>query len=360
MTRATRAVIDLHALQHNLKRVRQLAPSSRVMAVIKANGYGHGLQRVARSLASADAFGVACMEEAVALRDMGVSIPILLLEGVTDDAELSLALRLNLDVVVHQQRQLDLMKNPVSGHTLDAWLKLDTGMHRLGFSSGELASAWQQLEASPLVNKKYLMTHLACGDNRESNKTIEQIDLFNTTVANIPGEFSIANSAGILGWSASHLQWVRPGIMLYGVSPFDNDSGTQQDLLPVMTLYSQLIAINHFKKGDTIGYGGTWSCPEDMPVGVVAIGYGDGYPRHAAAGTPVLVNGKRVPLIGRVSMDMITVDLRSQPQASIGDEVILWGKGLPVEEIAQHAGTIGYDLLCGVTTRVHMIEKETN
>lgn len=363
MTRATRAVIDLAALRHNLQISRHAAPNSRHMAIIKAHAYGHGMVRVARALDEADAFGVALIEEAIPLREAGVSKPILLLEGITSEKDLPLVRGFNLDCVVHHESQLRMLE-AAAGEPVGVWLKIDTGMHRLGFKPREAGRVYQRLQNCEGVKQPVaLMTHLANADDLGDDFTEQQIKIFYESIrfadAESAGiECSIANSAGVLGWPASHADWVRPGIMLYGVSPFIGSQASEHDLKPVMTLQSELIAVNHYSQGDKVGYGGSWTCPEDMPVGVVAIGYGDGYPRHARPGTQVLINGKRAPLIGRVSMDMITVDLREQPDSGVGDQVILWGEGLPVEEVADCAGTIGYELLCGVTHRVEFEYRE--
>jgi len=357
MTRATRAVIDLAALQHNLQVSRHAAPNSKQMAIIKAHAYGHGMVRIAQALDDADAFGVALIEEAIPLREAGVSKPILLLEGFTSEQDLTLIRGYNLDCVVHHESQLRMLE-AASGDPVTVWMKIDTGMHRLGFKPEQANEVYQRLQQCALVKPTiHLMTHLANADDLDDSLTEQQIKRFYEAIqfadaedSNIP--CSIANSAGVLGWPASHADWVRPGIMLYGVSPFIAGKGKEHDLKPVMTLQSELIAVNQFKEGDKVGYGGSWTCPDDMPVGVVAIGYGDGYPRHARPGTPVLVNGQRVQLLGRVSMDMITVDLREQANAAVGDEVTLWGEGLAVEEVADYASTIAYELLCSVTSRV--------
>ncbi len=360
MARAAAALIDLDALRHNLQRVREAAPGRHVMAIIKANGYGHGMVRVARVLAradtSADAFGVASIDEAIVLREAGIETPITLLEGFFEAQELALIQRYRLGVVIHHAAQLDILEAHPLSTPIPTWLKIDSGMHRLGFAPGKAQDAWRRLKACRWVaNPIRLMTHLASADDRYSTQTLTQLECFHAAISGMEGERGIANSAGILGWPQTHAEWVRPGIMLYGASPFV-DGAAVGDLKPVMTLTSKLISVNRFKKGDAIGYAASWVCPQDMPVGVVAIGYGDGYPRHAAPGTPVLVNGKRVPLIGRVSMDMVTVDLSSQPGAQIGDPVTLWGQGLPVEEVARCASTIPYQLLCGVTQRVRIVE----
>ena len=358
MTRATRAVINLSALRHNLSIVRRHAPDSRVMAIIKANAYGHGSVAVAQALHQADAFGVACLDEAINLREAGISQPIVLLEGVVHAADLNLVRGYELELVVHHPEQISLLQHH-SGRPIPVWLKLDTGMHRLGVAPARTQEILQLLNTLDGVAQPIrLMTHLANADDRQDNTTVQQLAGFDAATAELAYATSIANSAGILAWPKSHRDWVRPGIMLYGVSPFVDSQAADHELQPVMTLHSELIAVNHHQQGEAVGYGGTYHCPEDMPVGVVAIGYGDGYPRHAPSGTPVLVNGRRVPLIGRVSMDMICVDLRDCPNARIGDPVVLWGVELPVEEIAARAETIGYELLCRITQRVPFVYQE--
>ncbi|WP_455375475.1 alanine racemase [Kaarinaea lacus] len=362
MSRATQASIDLSALRHNLQRVKQLAPNSKIIAVIKADGYGHGLVRVAKALDAADSFGVASLDEALQLRSNNIRKTVVLLEGVFEASEFSKAGLQNAEVVIHHISQLDMLEQYArtasnAASRISVWLKVDTGMHRLGFPPDIVNIAWQRLQSIPLVKEIYLMTHLANADDTSDKTTEKQLQDFDAATQGLQAPKSIANSGGVLGWPASHAEYVRPGIMLYGVTPFNKGTGLDHDLKPVMTLSSELIAVNFYKKGLPIGYGGTYICPEDMLVGVVAIGYGDGYPRHAKSGTPVLVNGKRTKLIGRVSMDMICVDLSEQPDANVGDPVILWGEGLPIEEVARSADTIGYELLCHVTQRVKFTEK---
>ena len=357
MTRPLRARIDLQALSHNLSVARSAARNSRIMAVIKANAYGHGAVPVSRALADADAFAVASVEEALQLRDAGIRQNIVLLEGVFEPAELELALLHQLQLVVHNGEQLRWLESLPSTGSLRLWLKLNTGMNRLGFPVTEAAAVWRQLQCLPCVRPDGVrwMSHLACADERDSPATSRQLDCFVQTVQSADSgaaQRSLANSAALLTRSDTHFDWVRPGIMLYGASPMAAGDAGEFDLRPVMTLESRLIAVHQLQRGDAIGYGQTWTCPEAMPVGVVAIGYGDGYPRHAPSGTPLLVNGKPAALVGRVSMDMLCVDLRGHPQASVGDAVILWGEGLPVELVAERAGTISYELLCGVSARV--------
>ena len=358
MSRAAQAIIDLSALTHNLRRAKAAAPSAQTLAVIKANGYGHGIVRVAKALHNdADRFAVASLEEASALREAGINKSIVLLEGFFEAGELPLILQHQLDIVVHHQIQLDILrKHKAANAKLNVWLKIDTGMHRLGFPPEKINTVWHELNANESVDSITLMTHLANADDRQDNYTDIQLERFKQCTQDLPGPRSIANSAGILGWPASHANINRPGILLYGGNPFTTGTGADAGLKPVMTLQTRLIAVHRFKKGEPIGYGGTWTCPQDMPVGVAAIGYGDGYPRHAGSGTPVLVNGQRAQLAGRVSMDMIGIDLRNTPEAKVDDPVILWGEGLPIDEIARCASTISYELLCGVTQRVKCVE----
>ena len=353
MTRATCAAINLAALTHNLQVAKQAAPDARQMAIIKANGYGHGIVEVARALRKADAFGVATLDEAINLREGGIYHPIILLEGFTRESELPLIHAYDLECVIHHESQVSILETQ-KDKPIKTWLKIDTGMHRLGFDVSQTKNIFDRLCACTSVTKPVrVMTHLANADNRNDPTTEVQCRQFATATGALGEvETSIGNSAGILGWPISHADWVRPGIMLYGVSPFPDSLAEQQHLKPVMTLQAELIATKQLKKGDRVGYGGSFTCKEDMTLGVVAIGYGDGYPRHAKNGTPVLINKTIVPLVGRVSMDMITVDLGKCPSAKVGDNVILWGEGLPVETIATHADTIGYELLCGVTKRV--------
>ncbi|HRX69825.1 MAG: alanine racemase [Candidatus Competibacteraceae bacterium] len=352
MSRATTVRLDPGALVHNLQRVRAVAPGRRVAAAVKADGYGHGLLWVARTL-NADAFAVACIEEALILREAGVSRPILLLEGVFAAAELPLCAHHGLEIAIHHPEQVRMLEIARLKRPLRVWLKIDTGMHRLGLEPETVPAMFQRLSDCPaVVLDMGLMSHLARADERDCKDTLRQLNVFETATNGLPGERSLANSAGVLGWPQTHFDWVRPGIMLYGVSPFVDSLASDESLQPVMTFHTRLISIKRLRRGEPIGYGGTWICPEDMDVGVAAVGYGDGYPRHAPSGTPVLVNGQEAPLVGRVSMDMITLDLRQHPEARIGDPVVLWGEGLPVERIAEAAGTIAYTLLCGVKARV--------
>jgi alanine racemase len=366
MTSPAYAVVNLDALQHNLQIVRKYAPNAKIMPVIKANAYGHGMLRIASALQSADAFAVARVDEGVRLRKAGIKNKITVLEGFSSINELEAILAYRLDTVVHSFTQLNMFEARAELNTCSIWLKLDTGMNRLGFKPTEFASAYHRLKCCPLIKGQInLMTHLANADDKQDTTTINQITLFNQTVATLLEEqqfnaersaCNIANSAGILAWPESLAEWVRPGIMLYGISPFPEHTGEHWQLKPVMGLYSRLIAVKALDKGDKVGYSGTWTCTKPTRLGIIAIGYGDGYPRYAKEGTPILVNGLRVPLIGRVSMDMITVDLENQPLAKPGDSVTLWGDGLAIEDIAICADTIPYTLICGITQRVRIIE----
>ncbi len=355
MTRPTRATINLSAFRYNLQRAKNLAPDSKMLAVIKANGYGHGILNAAKGLKQADGFAVACLEEARQLRDAGFEHTILLLEGVFQYQELAAVNKLSLEMVVHNTQQLKWLESSSISAPIRVWLKIDSGMHRLGIDEKQFDDFYLRLKACVAVDKNIvLMTHLASADDRRNTDTARQLKTFKNLVEGIDASESIVNSAALMSLPASTRAWSRPGIMLYGASPFIGSSSVEDDLKPVMTLRSQLIAIKEYKAGDKVGYGGSWVCPQDMRIGVVAIGYGDGYPRHATSNTPVLINGVKTTLVGRVSMDMITVDLRKTPEAKVGDEVILWGEGLPVELVAESIGTISYELLCHVTQRVHI------
>lgn len=352
--RTVTAEIDLSALQHNLNTIKNMAPNSQVLAVLKANAYGHGLERIAKALPQADALGVARIDEALALRAGGVVKPIVLLEGFFSEDDLAVIAVNNLQTVVHNQEQLNAICDADLDRPLKVWLKVDTGMHRLGINPTDFDSFYQQLKQSKNVQDAIvLMSHLACADDITSKFNQQQIALFNEISVGLFEQKSMANSAGVCAWPAAHFDWLRPGLLLYGVSPMqtiDDDLAIK----PVMTLKASLIAVRAIKQGEPVGYGGNWQSKLDTIIGVIAIGYGDGYPRHAENGTPVLLNGRKVPLVGRVSMDMITVDLGSKSLDKIGDVATLWGKGLSVEEVAQHATTIPYELLCNITRRVQM------
>lgn len=358
MTRA-RATVDAAALRHNLARVRAFAPGRRVIAAIKADAYGHGALHAAAALADADAFAVATVDEALQLRWTGVSQPLIVLSAAWRTEDFAACAEHDLQPVLHDPAQIEALARQ-DGRGLTVWFKLDTGMHRLGFPAEEAPALHRRLEALPGVRLAGWMTHLACADDPADPTTKDQVRRFHRGLADLPGERSIANSAGIVAWPDTHADNVRPGIMLYGSSPLLEGSGADFDLRPAMTLTAPLIARKRVAAGEPVGYGATWRAPEDMPIGAVAIGYGDGYPRHAPNGTPVLLRGRRVPLIGRVSMDLINVDLRGCPDAEIGDTAVLWGEGLPAEEIGRAAGTISYELFCRLTSRVEFVHVDSD
>ena len=358
MSPAAYVKLDLQAAKHNLRQVRRYAPDNKVMAVIKANAYGHGILRLANALNEAEGFAVARVDEGVRLRQAGFQQPILVLQGFVCQDELQLMLNNQLEAMIHNANQIEILKQlPQQATQLKVWLKMDTGMNRLGFKIDEFHAAYQHLsQLSTILKPINLITHFANADDLLDDKTRQQLDLFNQSIAGFPGERSIANSAGIIGWPNINSDWVRPGLMLYGCSPFAGKTGADFGLKPVMSLHSRLIATKTIKAGETVGYGGSWQASTNTLLGVVSIGYGDGYHRHTRSGAPVLINGQRAPLIGRVSMDMITVDLSQLPEAKIGDPVTLWGQDLAVEEIAHYAETIPYTLLCGITQRVEILE----
>ena len=358
MTRPSKIVIDIEALKHNFLRIKELAPHSKVMAIIKADAYGHGIVRVAKTLSNADAFGVACLEEAEQLRASSIKTPIILLEGPYKPNDISSIIKLNLDVVIHSKYQLEILEKTKIEGKIKVWLKIDTGMHRLGFPYNDTEKVLKRLISCKNVDSTpILMTHLATANEKNHDLTKKQLDSFKHASKIMQIERTVANSAAVINLPETHLDWIRPGLMLYGVSPLVDSFGHDHGLKSVMTLESEIISIQSLSKGESVGYGATWRCPENMPVGIIAAGYGDGFPRHAKSGTPTLVNNVRCPLIGRSSMDMLTIDLRNQPNAKIGDRVVLWGQSLPIEEIAAYADTIPYELLCGVHKRLPFFEQ---
>lgn len=353
MTQLIRAVIDSLALHHNLSVVRSRAPGARVIAVVKANAYGHGLASTALALGEADALAVARLEEALALRAAGIGARILLLEGVFSPAELDEAVYEGLDLVVHDASQIDLLERSPQAAGLPLWLKIDTGMNRLGFAPREFAAALARIRNFKTPPRELrLMTHLSCANERADEVTRVQLERFAQVTRGLGHEVSIANSAAIFGAVATGCQWVRPGLALYGASPFADCSAESLGLKPVMTLMSSVITVRRVARGESVGYGGHWVAPRDSQIAIVAAGYGDGVHRSLAEGAAVLVNGVRAPLAGRVSMDMLAVDVSGVNGVHVGTPVVLWGEGLPVEEAARHAGTIPYELLCSVSPRV--------
>jgi alanine racemase len=354
MSRPTRALIHRSALRGNLAVARRCNPGARMLAVVKANAYGHGLMRVADALAEADGFAVLDLDAAVQLRGAGHNTRILLLEGFFEAAELLHFAEHRLTAVVHSPEQIEVLERLSLPRPIDVMLKLNSGMNRLGFSEASFAGALLRLRACSNVGQIVLMTHFACAD--DARGVDWQLQVFRRAVAKANLPISLANSATILRYPELAIDWARPGIMLYGASPFPDRSAEELGLRPAMTLSSRIIATQTLEAGARIGYGATFVATARMRIGVVACGYADGYPRHAPSGTPVLVAGQRTELAGRVSMDMICVDLSHLPQAGVGSEVVLWGEGLPVEEVAASAGTVSYELLCALAPRVPMIE----
>jgi alanine racemase len=342
MTRPIRATISLAAMQANLARVRALAPRSRVWAVVKANAYGHGIERARAAFADADGLALLEFDAALALRESGWRRPVLMLEGAFDAGDVGLAAAHRLALAVHCREQIDLIAAAESGAALDVHLKLNSGMNRLGFALSDAAPVHARLVALPQVRSVTLMTHFANAD--AAGGAEPALAAFDAATASLAGERSVAND--------SRRDWVRPGIMLYGATPFADRSAAALGLRAAMRLQSQVIAVQSLRPGDTVGYGASFVARAPMRIGIVACGYADGYPRHAPSGTPVAVDGVRTGTCGRVSMDMLAVDLTALPQSGIGSAVELWGERIPVDEVAQSAGTIGYELLCALAPRV--------
>ncbi len=342
--RAAKVTIDLKALAHNFKQVKKYSPDSFIMPVIKANAYGHGLLPVAQTLKGADAFAVAQLNEALALRNNGVDLPIVVLQGFSSAFQLQEMFKHNIRPVISQHWQLELLSLKKQSSSIDIWIKINTGMGRLGFAISDIEEVYQRLIKIKSVSNIGFMMHFANADVPDHPSNQNQMDRFLNIIKPFNIEISASNSAAIINGWLKQQNWVRPGIMLYGVSPIQNKTAVELNLKPVMTLTAELIAINQLKKHETVGYGDKWVCPEDMRVGIVNIGYADGYPRHADA-APVMVNGQQCRIIGRVSMDSIAVDLR-EISACCGDSVECWGAQLPVEEVAANAQTIAYELLC--------------
>ena len=355
MNRLIRAVIDTRALRHNLRTIRERAKGARVMAVVKANAYGHGLIPTALALAEADAFAVARLEEGLALRAAGITQPIVLLEGVFAAEHLLEAARHGFDLVVHDPLQIELLEEYNGLARFIVWIKIDTGMNRLGFRPEDFPTALQRIkQMRPAALEIRLLTHLARADESDDTMTREQLNRFKDATEGLKDDHatSIANSAGLFGRLHLQQDWVRPGLALYGASPFEDRTAAELGLHPVMSLETSVIATRKVLKGETVGYGGTWKASHDSTIAIIAAGYGDGITRNLAGGTPILINGQRAPLVGRVSMDMIAVDVTHTQGVHVGTPVVLWGVGLPVEEIARYAATIPYELLCGVSQRV--------
>jgi len=346
--RPARALIDLAALHHNYQLARELS-GAKALAVIKADAYGHGAVPCAQALHNeADGFAVACIEEALELREAGITKPILLLEGFFEASELSLIQQHDFWCILHANWQVETILQTQLKQPLNLWLKLDSGMHRVGLSAEDYRKAWQQLKASGKAAHLTKMSHFARADEPDCPRSNEQFALFKQATEGLEAEVSLHNSPAVLQWSSFKSDWVRPGIMLYGATPFAEEQSQAARLQPVMTLESKIISVRELPVGEPVGYGGRFVSIKPTRVGVVALGYADGYPRHAPNGTPVAIDGQISRLIGRVSMDMLTVDLTDLPQAGLGSRVELWGKQVSASQVAQQAGTIPYQLFCNL------------
>jgi alanine racemase len=355
MPRPIRATLSAGALAHNLTVAKGFAGDAKVWAVIKANAYGHGLERAARAFAAADGYAVLDFQEAARLRVAGIDKPILMLEGVFKPADVPLLAKYRLTPVIHNSEQVEMLRGAELAHEIDVYLKVNSGMNRLGFTVDNLRPAYNALRLHPQVKQLTLMTHFADADGSGGVKA--QLDWFNELTKPFDAQTrSLANSAALIAFPETRGEWVRPGIILYGCSPFADRSAESLGLRPAMTLTSEIIATQHLQAGERVGYGFSYEAVGEMTVGVVACGYADGYPRHAPSGTPVLVNGKRTRTVGRVSMDMMTVDIGDIPEAYIGTPVTLWGEGLSADEVAASAGTLSYELLCALAARVPVSE----
>jgi len=360
VTASARAQINLGAIRKNFQLIKSLEPRARIMAVVKGNAYGHGLVKAAETLSDADSLAVARLSEVKQLRNAGIDKPVVLLGGVVASGDLAEAAALAATICVHNNEQIRWLEN-FSGPRFDVWLKIDTGMNRLGFSTREAASAIERLRNCDAVAALRVMSHFANADDVSDKMTLNQIERFRHVTADFAGDLSIANSGGLFGFGAAlnvfasaadeGRLWIRPGIALYGVSPLNDTSAADLGLSPAMTFVSRLLEVKRIQAGDRVGYGGEWEANQDTILGVVAAGYGDGYSRYMPAGTPVLINGREVPVVGNISMDLTTVDLGPKAKDVVGDAAVLWGDGLPVERIAKTAGTASYQLVTGLTHR---------
>ena len=360
MSRPTQAHIDLKALRHNCALAQALGSPGKIMPVVKANAYGHGATAVASALEDmASAFAVACIEEAVELREAGISRPVMLMEGFFSYEELELASRHDFWIMLQNDYQLGALEAAALPGPVTCWIKLDTGMHRLGFDVARAGDLYRQLaRCQNAADDIVLATHLACADDLDSDTTLEQIRCFREHTRDIDAPCSLANSPGLLGWPEARADWNRPGVMLYGQSPFPMPHPEADKLQPVMTLRSEIIAVRELSPGESVGYGSAWTAERPSRIATVPVGYGDGYPRLAGNGTPVMIGGRRAPLAGRVSMDMITVDVTDLGPVEIGEEVILWGPDITANEVADHADTIGYEIMTRMLARVPRIYRQ--
>ena len=352
MPRPIVATTDLAAMRANLALARASAPRAKVWAVVKADAYGHGLENGLNGFAQADGLSLIEFDRAVRLRELGWKRPIMMMQGMFDSSDLTMIGDYGLQPVIHTPEQLDMLDHFKPSQPVDVHLKINTGMNRLGFPAAQAKAVWQRLSAMPSVGKVSLITHFANADQKSADPDVEaQMCRFNEATADLQADISVSNSPAVLLHPEIHCDWIRPGVMLYGGSP-GGGSAESFGLKAAMHLTTRLIAVQSLKAGDSVGYGSLFRAEREMRIGIVACGYADGYPRHAPTGTPVLVNGKRTQLLGRVSMDMLNVDLSGIPDARVGSEVMLWGPELPVDEVAQAAGTIGYELMCAITPRV--------
>jgi alanine racemase len=358
MPRPLLATIDLSALQHNLSVAQRCAPHSKVWAVVKANAYGHGLERGMRAFAAADGLGLIEVDGAVKLRQMGWKKPILLLEGCFSPEDFPVAAEHQLDIAVHCKEQIEMLEKATLPAALNVHLKMNSGMNRLGFKPDSYKAAYARLKALRTVHKISFMTHFANAEiaGNTAVPLAEQVRRFNAATEGLAGERSLSNSAADLLHPEVAADWVRPGIMLYGGTP-GNKTAQEFGLQPAMTLTSEIIGIQEIGPGDAVGYGSRFVADKPMKIGVVACGYADGYPRLAPSGTPIIIDGVRTRIVGNVSMDMVTVDLTPIPNAHVGSKVTVWGEGLPIDEVAQAAGTVGYELMCALAPRVQVVER---
>ena len=355
MARPIRASINAAAFAHNLAIARQHAGTAKIWAVVKANAYGHGLMRAVQALRDADGYAMLDFADAVQLRGAGIDKPILMLEGFFKTEDIPLMLQFRLTPVIHNIEQIEMLEKAGISGSLDVYLKVNSGMNRLGFAVDNVRLAWNALESNPGIASVTLMTHFADADGEGG--IAAQMQWFNEMTLPFEAPRSLANSAALLRFAEeARADWVRPGIMLYGCSPFSFKSAEEIGLRPAMTLTSEIVGVQHLQAGERVGYGMTYEAAQEMTIGVVACGYADGYPRHAPTGTPVLVAGQRTGTVGRVSMDMLCVDISDIPEAYVGTPATLWGEGLPCDEVAQAAGTVSYELLCALAPRVPVVE----
>ena len=359
MSRPTKVIVNRQAIKNNLALANSLAPTSKFVSVIKANAYGHGLIEIAKTLSDAtEAFGVACIEEAISIRNAGIENPILLMEGLFTEDELQVASEKNFWLMVENKFHVDALLSAKISTPIKIWFGIDTGMHRLGFQQNSIYENIKILESSTNVKKPIVIaSHFANADDLSSNFTQIQIDRFDKHISNIKSDTSIyeeslSNSAGLLGWVDSHRDWERPGYLLFGNSPFMHSHETEKLLEPAMDFKSKIISVRTISAGESVGYGQNWTAKRKTKIATVTVGYADGYPRNAKNGTPTLVNNKTCPVVGKVSMDMITIDVTDVCEVSIGDDVVLWGHDLPVNKIAKYCDSIGWELLSRITSRV--------